>query len=133
MRPPECIALAVQRARAHTGQTVEIGGPQHLSYNDIVHAICRTYRARRLKVHIPLFAMRPTVRLMEKVMRRPPVTTEQLGMVSLDNIAELGTVEKVFGFSPRPLEGNIDYIRGISAFEGLKMALGKMPKRIRDH
>ena len=71
--------------------------------------------------------------MMEKVMRRPPVTTEQLGMVSLDNIAELGTVERVFGFQPRPLEGNIEYIRDISGFEGLKMALGKMPKRIRDH
>ena len=66
-------------------------------------------------------------------MSRPPVTIDQLGMVSLDNVAELGTVEKVFGFSPRPLEGNIGYIRDISAFEGLKMALGKMPKRIRDH
>ena len=128
----KCVALAVQR-QGPLGETVEIGGPQHLSYNDIVNTICRTYRARRLKLHIPLFAMRPAVKLMEKLMPRPPVTTEQLGMVSLDNIAELGTVEKVFGFSPRPLQGNIGYIRDISAFEGLKMALGKMPKRIRDH
>ena len=128
----KCVALAVQR-QGPLGETVEIGGPHHLSYNDIVDTICRTYRARRLRLHVPLFAMRPAVKLMEAVMSRPPVTTDQLGMVSLDNIAELGTVEKVFGFSPRPLEGNIGYIRDITAFEGLKMALGKMPKRIRDH
>ena len=126
-----CVALAV-RGQGPLGETVEVGGPQQMSYDEILDAICRTYKARRLKMHIPLFAMRPMVRMMESVLRRPPVTADQLRMVSLDNVAELGTVQKVFGFSPRPLEGNIGYIRDISAFEGLKIALGMMPKRIRD-
>jgi len=45
----------------------------------------------------------------------------------------LDTVERTFSFTPRRLEGNIDYIRSISRREALRIALGFMPKRVRDH
>ena len=115
------------------GKVVEIGGPDHLSYNDIIDIIARTYRVRRLKLHVPMPIMRQVVRLMEIMLPKAPVTTEQLRMMPVPNIAELGTVEEVFGFKPRPLDGNIEYVKGISFLEGHKIALGFMPARIRDH
>ena len=127
-----CVADAADRGDL-MGKVIDIGGPDQLSYNEIVDTIAQTYRVRRLKLHVPVPAMRLVVRLMEALLPKPPATTEQLRMVSIPNVAELNTVEEVFGFTPRPLQGNIEYIKGISFLDGLRIALGFMPKRIRDH
>ena len=127
-----CIVAAIDEEELR-GKVIEIGGPDHLSYNDIVDIIARTYRVRRLKLHVPIPVMRLVVRLMEMVLPRPPATTEQLRMISIPNVAELDTVEQVFGFKPKPLQGNIDYIKGITFLEGLRIALGFIPPRLRDH
>ena len=127
-----CVAVAAGNDKFH-GKTIEIGGPEHLSYIEIVDIIAATYRVWRLKLHIPVWAMRLIVRLMELLLPRPPATSEQLRMLPISNIAKLNTVEDVFGFKPTPLQGNIDYINGISFWDGIKITLGFMPSRIRDH
>ena len=84
-------------------------------------------------MHVPVLVMRLVAGVMAAVLPNPPVTPEQVRMVATQNIAELRTVEDVFGFKPRPLQGSIDYIKGISFWEGLRIAMGFMPMRIRDH
>ena len=127
-----CVAAAVGREDL-MGRIIEIGGPDHLSYNDIVGIIAHTYQVRRLKLHVPVPMMRLVVRLMEALLPRPPATTQQLRMLPIPNVAEINTVEEVFGFEPRPLAGNIEYIKGISFWDGLRISSGFMPSRIRDH
>ena len=127
-----CVADAACRDDLN-GKVIEIGGPEHLNYNDIVDIIARTFGVRRLKLHVPMPLMRMAVRVMEMLLPRPPATREQLRMVAVPNITKLGTVEAVFEFKPRPLQGNIDYIKGIGAWDGVKIALGSIPSRIRDH
>ncbi len=127
-----CIAATAGREDL-MGRVIEIGGPQQLSYNKMVDIVVQTYETWRLRLHIPLPAMRLAVKLMEALMSSPPATTEQLRMLALHNVAEPDTVEQVFGFVPRPLQGNIEYIKGISRWEGLRIALGSLPSRIRDH
>jgi hypothetical protein len=48
---------------------------------------------------------------MEWVLAKPPVTREQLKMLSLDNVAETDAVTKSFGVQPRRLADSLDYIR----------------------
>jgi hypothetical protein len=48
---------------------------------------------------------------MEWVFAKPPVTREQLKMLSLDNVAETDAVTKSFGVQPRRLADSLDYIR----------------------
>ena len=127
-----CVATSVWSDEL-SGMVIEVGGPEHLSYNDIVDVIARTYRRRRLKLHIPLVLMRPVVQIMEALVPRPPATAEQLRMVSLSNIAKLNTVDELFGFKPGPLRDNIEYIHRISLWDGLRIGLGFIPARIRDH
>ena len=127
-----CLAESVA-GQGPLGKVIEIGGPDHLPYNDIIDIIASTYGTRRLKLHVPLQVMMLAARLMEATLPRPPATTEQLRMASLDNIGELGTVEEVYGFKPRPLRGNIDFIKEISTLDGLKISLGFIPRKIRDH
>ena len=128
----ECIAQAVEREELR-GRVIEIGGPEHLSYDQIIDTIARTYRLRRLRAHVPLAVMRKIVWLMERVLPSPPATLHQLDMLAIDNVAQVETVEEVFGFKPRPLGGNIDYIRAISRWDALRIVAGFMPKSVRDH
>ena len=118
-----CAALALNRNDL-TGKTVEIGGPHQLSYKQILDTVVRTLGKRRLPLYVPPFIMRLNVAIMEYLLPKPPITSEQLRMLPNRNVAEIGSVERAFGFSPRPLDGNIDYIKSVSFSAGLRMALG---------
>tara|TARA_B100000809_G_scaffold241062_1_gene263930 strand:- start:1483 stop:1719 length:237 start_codon:yes stop_codon:yes gene_type:complete len=71
--------------------------------------------------------------ILQKVVSRPPVTTDQLKMIAIRNVAETSIVQETFGFTPRPLEGNIEFIRSVGFWDGVKIALGSMPTHLRDH
>ena len=128
----QCIVRALDR-EVLRGQTIEIGGPVHLTYDQIIATIAMTYGLRRPRVHLPLPVMRGLVWLMERTLPHPPATLHQLSMLAFDNVAQLDTVERVFGFTPRHLEGNIGYIHRISYLDALRTSLGFMPRRIRGH
>ena len=113
------------------GRTIEMGGPQRLSYDEIVDVVKRTLGVRRLKLHIPLSLMFTAVRAMEAVIPNPPATTNQLRMLALDNVTDGPPLEQLFRIKPRTLEGNVGYIRSMSYLEALRTALGFMPGRIR--
>ena len=52
-------------------------------------------------------------------------------MVAMPNVATLDAVPHYFGFQPRSIEGNIDFVRNISRWDGLRIAAGFTPARIR--
>ena len=128
----QCIALSLSRHDLR-GHTLELGGPDQLSYNQIVDIISRAMGKRRMKVHVPLWVMRMNVVLLQMVMSRPPINSEMLKMLRVRNVAELGMVEQTFGFRPRPMEGNIDFVNNVSFRDALKINMGNMPSHIRDH
>ena len=127
-----CIVLALDRDDLK-GKTVEIGGPEQLSYNEIVGLIAHTLKKRRLRFHVPSFSVWPSAMLMQKILPKPPLNTEQLQMLSIRNVAEPGVVEEVFGFKPRPVEGNIEFVNSIGFKDAWKSVLGFMPASMRDH
>ena len=128
----QCIVLSLSRPDLR-GHILEIGGPAQVSYNDIVAAVARALGHRRLRAHIPYGLMWLNVVLLQRFLSRPPVTTEMLRMMRVRNVAELGSVEETFGFTPKPLEGNIDYVKSLSFADALKINLGVVPPHIRDH
>ena len=120
-----CVVLSLDRGDLKS-KIVEIGGPQQLSYNEMVRLVGRTLGRRRLRFHVPVWVMWLNVSLMQLLLPRPPITREMLRMLPIRNVAELGVVEETFGFTPRPVEGNIDFIKSLSFSDGLKMSLGLM-------
>ena len=126
-----CIGLAVDREDLK-GKTVEVGGPQQLTYNDIVALVARTLGKRVLRIHLPVWLMYILAGAMRSL-ARPPVTTDQLRLLPVRSVTEPNSVEKTFGFTPRLLEGNIDYVRDVSVRDGINILTGEMPRHIRDH
>ena len=119
----KAIVLALGRSDLK-GRIVEIGGPDQLSYNGIVEILARTLGKRRLRFHLPAWAVWLNVALMEKMVPHPPLTTEELRMLSIRNVAELSEVEESFGFTPRPVQGNVDYIKNIGWRDAMKTVSG---------
>jgi len=115
------------------GKTLELGGPEQITYEGIIDLIGETLGKRVIKIHVPLSVMRPVAGVMDTLLPRPPVTPEMLKMLQVGNVAQPDSVERAFGFKPRPLKGNIDYIKRISFLDALKINLGLMPNHIRDH
>jgi NADH dehydrogenase len=91
--------------------TLPIGGPQHLSYNDILDEVMSTMGVRRVRVHVRLPFMRPLVGLVEGTFPTPLVSNEQLDLFSIDNTTDLGNVPRSFNLEPRRFTGNLDHLR----------------------
>ena len=127
-----CVANAVDNPRLRN-RRVEIGGPQRLTYDQVVDEVAFTMNSKRWKLHIPVALMRFPVWLTEKLFSKPPVTKDQLAMLQVPNFPERDTVQGFFRFSPRRIRGNITYVRRVTWGDGVRMLLGRMPKRIRDH
>ena len=128
----QCIALSLSRHDLQ-GHILELGGPEQVSYNEIVGILSRTMGRKRLRLHVPLWIMRINVALMQLLMSRPPINSEMLKMLRVRNVAEVGIVEQTFGFRPKPLEGSIDFVNSITFGDALKINMGSMPSHIRDH
>ena len=127
-----CVANAVDNPRLRN-RRVEIGGPQRMTYDQIVDDVAFTMSAKRWKLHIPVALMRFPVWLAEKLFSNPPVTRDQLAMLQVPNYPDKDTVQGVFRFTPKRVRGNITYVRRVRFGDGVKMLLGRMPRHIRDH
>ena len=126
-----CIATAVDREELR-GKTIELGGPQQLSYNDILAIVARTIGKRRFSLHLPVWLVFIITWVMQEL-PRPPVTLDQLQLIPIRSVAERDFVEDNFGFTPKPVEGNIDYVRMLTIRDAMSILSGTMPSRIRDH
>ena len=114
---------------SYNGETIEIGGPDILSYRQITDMIIRAFGKWKLKVRVPESLMRPALPILRLASPHPPITNVQLDMLSLDNITSEDSVEANFDFKPRPLEGNIDYILDMGWSEALSIATGRRSAR----
>ena len=115
------------------GKTVDIGGPDYFTYDELIDLVAETLEVKVKKVHVPVSVMTPAATVMEALSPHPPVTREQLKMIAVGENTSLDSVERNFGFRPLPVRGNIDYIHKISIGDAMRMNLGYMPTHIRDH
>lgn len=104
-----CMVIALERGASNRVHT--IGGPEHLSYDDIVRIIKLAMGARRSTVHMPVPLIRPAAFVMQTVLPKPPVDTEQLKMLAINNITRLDSVPAAFGFVPMSFSGNAEYLQ----------------------
>lgn len=85
---------------ATAGQVIEIGGPEHLSYVQLLDRLLERLGEKRYKLHIPMPVMRLVVPLASSIMRDFPVSAVELKQLEVNNITDIESVEKHFGFTP---------------------------------
>ncbi|RMG75438.1 MAG: complex I NDUFA9 subunit family protein, partial [Nitrospirae bacterium] len=98
------------------GKTIEFGGPEHLTYNEILRTVMRLLGVKKPIIHMPKAIVKaglPIGRLASFIgIKTPPVTAEQIELLQVDNITDRDSIRKQFGFEPEGYE------------EALRKALG---------
>lgn len=89
------------------GQSYDLGGPAAFSYNRMIDTIAAAMGKRRAKLHLPLPLVRLMVAAGEKLMPRPPVTSEQLTMLLEDNVCDTSPMRRELGIEPVSLDAAI--------------------------
>jgi len=111
------VALAFKRALddpSTAGQIYDLGGGKVYEYEQMLDVIAAKLGKRKPKVKVPIDLMKPVVALSSPLPKalRPPVTSEQLKMLSIDNMSANSATAALIGRPPIRLEDGIDYIRG---------------------
>lgn len=86
----------------------EFGGPEHLTYNEIIAQLMEVMNEKKTIVHVPLGIVKlslPFSAIFKGIgslagKKIPSVTDEQLSLLQLDSICDKDSVEKNFGFAP---------------------------------
>ena len=125
-----CVSAAVGNSTLK-GRTINLGGPDRLSYNDLLDEVGLALGKRCRRLHIPTFLARPAVALMERILPRSPVTSDQIRMLGIRNVSEGRELERAFGFTPKALRGNIGYVNSVTLGDALRMVAG-LPARRRE-
>jgi uncharacterized protein YbjT (DUF2867 family) len=93
------------------GRVHELGGPRYWTYREIVEEVVRGMGTRRVLVPMPVPLITLVAGTAEFVHLPFPVATDQLRQLDFDNVTALDSVRSQFGFDPRPMDGNLGYLR----------------------
>ncbi len=83
-----CFLLALDKPET-IGRTYELGGPDRLTFREILEAILEARNKRRLLLPIPFALLKPQAALMERLLPTPPLTNDQLIMAQEDNTCDI--------------------------------------------
>jgi len=90
-------------------RTVPIGGPQHLSFEEIADQVGKMLNRSRMKVHLSRRLVGRIARLLDRVGRSPFLDYRHLELLDVGTITALDAVKRAFGFQPMPLVEGIAY------------------------
>lgn len=101
----ECVAICLRRGPVN--RAIEIGGPEFFTLRDILHLVRDRYTHwPRIEVHIPLPVM-----AIGSHLPNPFVTPTQVEMLKCSSVTSAASVTHHFGFEPKRLSDNLDYLR----------------------
>ena len=112
-----CLRLSLERPET-AGHAYELGGPRTWTYREITAEVCRAMGRRRAIVPVPVPLIKLVAGVAEAVHLPFPVATDQLRQLALDNVGPLDGVHSAFGFIPRRMEGELQYLRRRKAQQG---------------
>jgi NADH dehydrogenase len=94
-----CFTRALISAAA-TGQTVDLGGGEELSLNEILAEIAQCAGIRKPAAHIPMPLMAIGAAMAQAVLPDPPVTPSQLRMLKEGSTCDIQPMKRIFGLTP---------------------------------
>jgi uncharacterized protein YbjT (DUF2867 family) len=101
------LARGVERAMvdpAHVRQVHEIGGPEWVTYRQIVERVMAATGIRRLPVPVPIPLISALTLVTDRVLPIFPVSHDQIASLQRPNSTDLDAFERAFGLVPRPMD-----------------------------
>lgn len=94
-----CFTSSLANDRA-TNQSIDLGGADELTLNQILAAIAECVGVHKPAVHVPFSLMYAGATVMGKLLKRPPVTTDQLRMLREGSTCDIAPMRTIFGIEP---------------------------------
>jgi NADH dehydrogenase len=96
---------------ATVGQTYELGGPEIMTYKEMVHILMDATGRHRPAISLPAGLLKPAAFVMDKALPKPPVTPEQLKMLRVNNSSDHSATAALIDRPPKPLREGLDYLK----------------------
>lgn len=91
-------------------KTIEIGGPEYISFKQILRMIMKASSAPRILLPTRPPYLRTGAWMMERLMPRSPISPLWLDYLAVDRTTDLNTLPHMFGLQPSRIEDKIDYL-----------------------
>ena len=105
----KCISLTLYRGDLKN-RTLDVGGPQQLSYNETIELVSDFMGKTRISLHFPTWAIKLILFAFNLFSMGYNKDIERFNLISERNVTDRHSVNRYFGFTPKPLNGNIDYV-----------------------
>lgn len=79
-----------------TNRIFNIGGPEQMTYRELYLTLADVLNIKKTAVGIPIWLIWPAAYMLERVMEKPTLTTQQLIMLQEDNICDIREMQEVF-------------------------------------
>jgi len=107
-----CIAWSMED-ESLLGKTIEMGGPEYLTYREIVETIMAMLGKRRLLLSSAPPILRLGAGMLGRLMASPPVTQNWLDYLAVDRTTDIDTIPRVFHLHPARMGEHLDFIHGM--------------------
>ncbi len=99
----DCIIRSLTDPKT-TNRIFEIAGPDQITYKELFLTLMEFLGIANPTFQIPITFMWPAACILEGVMEKPPITTQQLIMLQEDNICDIREMQEVFNLKLVPLK-----------------------------
>jgi uncharacterized protein YbjT (DUF2867 family) len=108
------------------GQEYTLGGPEVLTYEEIVKRVLKALGTSRILVKVPVPILRPVVALMQAILPEPPATTTLLDLLAVKNTTPDNALLTKFGITPKALTPeNMGYMKRFTIGTSIGKFLGR--------
>lgn len=115
----KCIILSLESLDA-VDNLLEIGGMEHIGFEDLLLTIMRVTGMYRLIIPVPPYLMRIIAAFYGIIFPRSLMTAQWLDILATNRTTQLGNIYNYFGFQPRRIEDTLlTYLPQKNHFAGL--------------
>jgi NADH dehydrogenase len=123
-----CIAWTLEDPALHN-VTIEIGGPEYLSFKQIVELVMQACQKRRRLVNLSFGYTRRLTLILEAIFPRMPVNQYWLDYLAVNRTCALDTAARVFNLLPSRFSYRLAHLRGEDWRKSFWRSLKKPPAK----
>lgn len=111
-----------------SGQTISIGGPEFLSFNEIIHTIMEAIGKPHQLLYLHPPYLRALTVFIEHIFPGFPASVYWLDYLAANRTCSLDTIPRTFNLMPSRFSHRLDYLRGQAWTITLRRMLTRRPK-----
>jgi len=107
---------------------LEVGGPEYLSYREIVTLIMNFLGKNRAIMEASPPVLRAGAALLGRLMSSPPVTQNWVDYLAVDRTTDIDTMARVFELQPARMENHLAYLKDVRWGQEFMRRMRKQPE-----